>query len=57
MIPLGLCTVLQAAYGLEPRHIWMAIVVGHATRALLSFMRFRQQKWRSISVDIEPVRP
>ncbi len=57
VIPLGLCSIFQAVYGLEPRHIWTAIVIGHATRAWLSFARFRQQKWRSIAVDIEPARP
>jgi putative MATE family efflux protein len=57
IVPLGLCTLFQAIYGLEPAHIWMAIVVGHATRATLSFVRFKQGKWRSIAVDIEPARP
>ena len=57
IIPLGLCTLFQAMYGLDPAHIWMAIVVGHATRATLSFVRFKQGKWRSIAVDIEPARP
>jgi putative MATE family efflux protein len=57
VIPLGLCSIFQAIYGLEPRHIWTAIVVGHATRAGLSVARFRQQKWRSIAVDIEPASP
>ena len=57
IIPLGLCTLFQAMYGLDPAHIWMAIVVGHATRATLSVVRFKQGKWRSIAVDIEPARP
>ena len=57
IVPLGLCTIFQAMYGLDPTHIWMAIVVGHATRATLSVMRFRQGKWRTIAVDIEPARP
>jgi putative MATE family efflux protein len=57
IIPLGLCTLFQALYGLDPAHIWMAIVVGHATRATLSVVRFKQGKWRSIAVDIEPARP
>jgi putative MATE family efflux protein len=57
IVPLGLCTIFQAVYGLEPAHIWLAIVAGHATRATLSVMRFRQGKWRSIAVDIEPARP
>jgi putative MATE family efflux protein len=57
IIPLGLCTLFQAMYGLDPAHIWTAIVVGHATRATLSVVRFRQGKWRGIAVDIEPARP
>jgi putative MATE family efflux protein len=57
LIPLGLCSAFQATRGLQPNDIWMAIVVGHFTRAALSFMRFRQGKWRSIAVDIEPARP
>jgi len=57
ILPLGLCTMFQALYGLDPAHIWLAIVLGHATRATLSVGRFRQGKWRSIAVDIEPVRP
>jgi len=57
VVPLGLCTLFQALYGLDSIHIWMAIVVGHATRATLSVLRFRQGKWRGIAVDIEPARP
>jgi putative MATE family efflux protein len=57
VIPLGLCTAFQLARGLQPTDIWLAIVVGHFTRATLSFMRFRQEKWRNIAVDIEPARP
>ncbi len=56
-VPIGLCTVFQAAGGLEPGEIWLAIVLGHLTRALLSVIRFRQGKWRHITVDIEPARP
>jgi putative MATE family efflux protein len=57
LIPLGLCSAFQATRGLQPTDIWMAIVAGHFTRALLSVVRFRQGKWRSIAVDIEPARP
>ena len=35
VVPLGLCTVFQAVYGLDAFHIWTAIVIGHATRATL----------------------
>ncbi len=57
VIPLGLCATFEATRGLEPTDIWLAIVLGHLTRAILSFTRFRQQKWRNIAVDIEPARP
>src|SRR5687768_2351923 len=57
LIPLGLCSAFQATRGLQPSDIWLAIVVGHFTRASLSVMRFRQGKWRNIAVDIEPARP
>ncbi len=56
-IPLGLCTMIEASRALTPADIWTAIVLGHFTRCVLSVARFRQQKWRSIAVDIEPARP
>jgi Na+-driven multidrug efflux pump len=56
-IPIGLCTLFQASGGLEPGEIWLAIVLGHLTRAVLSVGRFKQGKWRHIAVDIEPARP
>jgi putative MATE family efflux protein len=52
VIPLGICAVLQATTGLEATDIWLAIVIGHATRCLLSVLRFRQGKWRSIEVGV-----
>jgi len=54
MVPLGLCAALQATRGLHPADIWIAIVLGHATRCALSVLRFRQGKWRHIRVDIDP---
>jgi putative MATE family efflux protein len=56
VIPLGICSALQAMRGLQPVDIWSAILVGHATRCLLSVLRFRQGKWRDIRVEIEPAR-
>jgi putative MATE family efflux protein len=53
VIPIGMCTFLQATRGLQPQDIWLAILLGHGTRAVLSVLRFRQGRWRSISVDIE----
>ncbi len=54
-VPIGICTVLQARGSLTPGGIWLAILIGHATRAVLSVLRFRQEKWRSIRVHAEGV--
>jgi Na+-driven multidrug efflux pump len=53
IVPLGICFVIQRAGKLDPIDIWIAILVGHATRCLLSVIRFNQGRWRSIAVDIE----
>ena len=53
-VPIGLCAFFQAVGGLEADRIWMAIVLGHLTRAVLSVLRFQQGRWRDIAVDIEP---
>jgi Na+-driven multidrug efflux pump len=51
-VPLGLCTILQATRGLAASDIWLAIVLGHMTRCGLSVARFKQEKWRTIRVDV-----
>ena len=56
IIPLGICATLEATSGLESHDIWLAIVIGHMTRAVLSVIRFRQGKWRDIRVDIGTAR-
>ncbi|HEY7786404.1 MAG TPA: MATE family efflux transporter [Pyrinomonadaceae bacterium] len=54
IVPLGICFVIQKTGKLDPIDIWIAILVGHATRCALSMIRFRQGKWRNIAVDIRP---
>jgi len=49
-VPLGMCTFIQATRALQPGDIWLAIVLGHFTRCVLTVLRFRQGKWRSIRV-------
>lgn len=49
-VPLGMCTFIQTLRPLQPGDIWLAIVLGHFTRCVLSILRFRQGKWRSIRV-------
>jgi len=53
VIPLGICFILRQTIGLEPWHIWTAILAGHIARCVLSMWRFHQGKWRNIKVDIE----
>jgi putative MATE family efflux protein len=56
IVPLGICFVIQQTGTLDPIDIWIAILVGHATRCVLSVARFSQGKWRTIAVDIDQVR-
>jgi putative MATE family efflux protein len=49
-VPIGMCTVIQSMRPLQPADIWLAIVLGHFTRCVLTVSRFRQGKWRAISV-------
>ena len=52
LVPLGICFVIRRFGTLDPIDIWIAILVGHATRCVLSIVRFNQGKWRTIAVDI-----
>lgn len=51
VVPLGTCFVIQQTGTLDPIDIWLAILAGHATRCVLSVIRFRQGKWRTIAVE------
>src|SRR5204863_7381556 len=42
IIPLGICTIVERTGTLQPIHIWLAILAGHATRCGLSVWRFNQ---------------
>jgi Na+-driven multidrug efflux pump len=52
VIPLGACFVIQQTGTLEAIDVWLAILAGHATRCLLSVVRFTPGRWRGIEVDI-----
>jgi putative MATE family efflux protein len=56
VVPLGLCFVIKQTSTLDPIDIWAAILAGHATRCVLSVVRFKQGKWRHITVDIHSSR-
>ena len=51
-LPLALCWLFQSTVGLQAYHIWLAILIGHITRCVLSMIRFRQGAWRRIEVSI-----
>ena len=55
-IPIGMCWAIQTFSTLDPVDIWLAIVLGHLTRATLSVVVFKREKWRDIQVDIGPTR-
>jgi putative MATE family efflux protein len=52
VVPLGICFIVQQTSTLDPIDIWIAILAGHATRCLLSVLRFKQGRWRMIAVNI-----
>jgi putative MATE family efflux protein len=49
-VPIGMCALIQSSRQLQPEDIWLAILLGHFTRCVLTVARFRQGKWRTISV-------
>lgn len=51
-LPIGFLTVMQATQQLQTWHVWLAIVMGHATRCVLSVWRFEQGKWRGIELGV-----
>lgn len=53
IVPLGICFVIQQTGTLDPIDVWIAILTGHATRCLLSIVRFNQGQWRTIAVRID----
>jgi Na+-driven multidrug efflux pump len=52
VLPLGMCFIIQQVGTLDAIDIWLAILLGHITRCVLSVIRFRQGRWRNIAVDI-----
>jgi putative MATE family efflux protein len=50
LLPPGICFFLTQSGHLQASGVWLAILVGHMTRCLLSVLRFQQGKWRHIQV-------
>ena len=57
VVPLGMCATIQWMRGLQPSDIWLAIVLGHVTRCVLSVAVFKREGWRDIDVEIEEGSP
>jgi putative MATE family efflux protein len=53
VVPLGICFIIRQTSTLDPIDIWVAIFLGHATRCVLSVLRFNQGRWRHIAVDLD----
>jgi putative MATE family efflux protein len=51
-LPIGYLSVVQSTRTLEPRDIWLAIVMGHFLRCVLSVWRFNQGKWKAIEIGL-----
>ena len=51
VVPMGLCFALQAMNRLDASGVWTAILLGHATRCVLSVWRFEQGRWKTIKVE------
>jgi putative MATE family efflux protein len=51
-LPLGMCFLIQTFSTLDPGDIWLAIVLGHVTRATLSVSIFKRERWRDIRVVV-----
>ena len=51
-LPIGFLTFMQATGTLQTWQVWLAIVMGHATRCALSVWRFEQGKWRGIELGV-----
>ena len=52
-VPIGMLSAVQMTRQLVPSDVWLAIVIGHGLRALLSVVRFRQGRWREIKVVLK----
>ncbi len=51
-IPIGMLTTLQLMRPLQPADVWLAILLGHMMRALLTVRRFKGGKWREIRIEV-----
>lgn len=53
VILLGLCFVFDRTGHLTARNIWMAILISHVTRLVLTYIVFAAGRWRTIKVSLD----
>jgi putative MATE family efflux protein len=53
-LPIGYMSIVSSMRQLVPSDIWLAIVMGHGLRCVLSVVRFRQGRWRTITLGVKP---
>ncbi len=53
IVPPGLLLIVQNTVGLQPIHVWSAVLMGHFLRCVLSIGRFYQGRWAKIRVQID----
>jgi len=52
VVLLGICQYHVSRGTLTPEHIWMAILISHASRLLLTYAVFRTEKWTLTQVEL-----
>jgi Na+-driven multidrug efflux pump len=56
IVVLGICEVLRQMGIIEAHHIWAAILVGHFTRLVLTYLVYQRGRWIHIKVELEESR-
>jgi putative MATE family efflux protein len=52
VILLGVCAIFQATSVLTPQRVWLAILISHGSRMILTYAVFRSGKWAHTKVDL-----
>jgi Na+-driven multidrug efflux pump len=53
VVVLGICEVLRRMGILQAHHIWGAILAGHFTRLVLTYLVYQREQWIHINVELD----
>jgi putative MATE family efflux protein len=53
VVLLGICWWYQWHQALTPERVWMAILISHASRLILTWLVFRTEKWAHTVVELD----